>query len=274
MFRFTEDCLIGVEEIDAEHKHLFDLLNKAVYMLTDEYASDKYTEIKDLLQELQDYAEEHFAHEEAYMKKIRDPELILQRPQHLFFEEKVIELMMKNIDEDDEQHEALEEIINFLARWLYHHIIGSDTMIGKLPPLEEWMLKENPCEFSDEYLTGIDMIDNEHKRLFEIAERVNEMVKHWSEGDAFDSIMNILNELKDYTEVHFASEEAYMRSINYSGYDAQKRAHDAFISRLQEIDLNLVEEDPRKYLESLIEFLLGWLINHILHVDKQIPSKA
>lgn len=273
MFLFTEDCLIGVEEIDAEHKHLFDLLNRAVYMLNDEYASDKYTEIKDLLQELQDYAEEHFAHEEAYMKKIRDPELILQRPQHLFFEEKVIELMVKNIDEDDEQQEALEEIINFLARWLYHHIIGSDTMIGKLPPLEEWMLRENPCEFTEEYLTGVDMIDNEHKHLFEIAERVNEMVKHWSEGDAFDSIMDILNELKDYTEVHFASEEAYMRSINYSGYDAQKRAHDAFISRLQEIDLNLVEEDPRKYMESLIEFLLGWLINHILHVDKQIPCR-
>lgn len=274
MFLFTEDCLIGVEEIDAEHKHLFDLLNNAVYILNDQYAGDKYTEIKDLLQELQDYAEEHFAHEEAYMKKIRDPELILQRPQHLFFEEKVIELMVKNIDDDDEQQEALEEIINFLARWLYHHIIGSDTMIGKLPPLEEWMLKENPCEFTDEYLTGIDMIDNEHKRLFEIAERVNEMVKHWSQGDAFDDIMDILNELKDYTEVHFASEEAYMRRINYSGYDAQKRAHDAFISRLQEIDLNLVEEDPRKYMESLIEFLLGWLINHILHVDKQIPSKG
>lgn len=273
MFLFTEDCLIGVEEIDAEHKHLFDLLNRAVYMLNDEYASDKYTEIKDLLQELQDYAEEHFAHEEAYMKKIRDPELILQRPQHLFFEEKVIELMVKNIDEDDEQQEALEEIINFLARWLYHHIIGSDTMIGKLPPLEEWMLRENPCEFTEEYLTGVDMIDNEHKHLFEIAERVNEMVKHWSEGDAFDGVTHILNELKDYTEVHFASEEAYMRSINYSGYDAQKRAHDAFISRLQEIDLNLVEEDPRKYMESLMEFLLGWLINHILHVDKQIPCR-
>lgn len=273
MFQFTEDCLIGVEEIDAEHKHLFELLNSAVYMLNNEYTGDKYAEIKDLLQELQEYAEEHFAHEEAYMKKIRDPELILQRPQHLFFEEKVIELMVKNIDEDDEQQEALEEIINFLARWLYHHIIGSDTMIGKLPPLEEWMLKENPCEFSDEYLTGIDMIDNDHKHLFEIAERVNEMVKHWSEGDTFDAVTHILNELKEYTEVHFASEEAYMRRINYPGYDAQKRAHDAFISRLQEIDLNLVEEDPRKYLESLIEFLLGWLINHILHVDKQIPGK-
>ena len=65
-----------------------------------------------------------------------------------------------------------------------------------------------------------------------------------------------------------------MRSINYPGFDAQKRAHDAFISRLKEIDLNLVEENPRKYMESLIEFLLGWLINHILHVDKQIPKKG
>lgn len=273
MFQFTEDLLIGVEEIDAEHKHLFELLNNAVDMMENEYVGDRYSEIKELLEELESYAEQHFAHEEAYMKKIRDPELILQRPQHLMFEERVIELLMKNIDDEEQQHETLQEITNFLARWLYHHIIGSDTMIGKLPPLEEWMLREDPCEFTDDFLIGIDMIDKEHKHLFEIAGRANDLIRCWSEGDAFDGIKDILDELKDYTVVHFASEESYMRSINYSGYDVQKRAHEAFISRFQEIDLNLVEEDPRKYLESLLEFLLGWLINHILHMDKQIPGK-
>ena len=39
-------------------------------------------------------------------------------------------------------------------------------MIGKLPPLEEWMIRDNPCEFTDDYLTGIEIVDLEHQQLF------------------------------------------------------------------------------------------------------------
>lgn len=274
MIRFTDDCLLGVEQIDEEHRYLFELLGRVGYLLQNEYGGDLYEDIKGLLEELENYADQHFAHEEAYMKEIRDPELILQRTQHMVFRESITEFLMKNIDEDEEQHEALEGLLNFLAKWLYHHILGSDTMIGKLPPLEEWMVKDNPCEFSDDYLIGIDLIDREHKRLFALVERANHIVRGWYEGNSYDEIVDILKELKEYTEIHFADEESYMRSINYEGYEAQKRAHDAFISRLEEVDLKKIEENPKEYLSSLIEFLLGWLINHILQVDKKIPVKG
>lgn len=271
MIQFTEDCLLGVEQIDEEHRYLFELLARADDLLQNDYGKDLYVEIKGLLGELENYADKHFAHEEAYMKEIRDPELILQRTQHMVFRETVIEFLMKNIEEDEEQHQALEELLNFLAKWLYHHILSSDTMIGKLPPLEEWMVKDNPCEFSEEYLVGVEMIDRQHEHLFALVERANHLVKEWAAGDGYDEIVSILKELKDYTEVHFADEESYMRSIQYEGYAAQKRAHEAFVSRLEEFDLEKVEENPREYMTSLIEFLLGWLINHILHVDKKIP---
>lgn len=273
MIRFTEDCLLGVEEIDEEHRYLFELLARVEYLLQNEYGGDLYEDIKELLRELENYADQHFAHEEAYMKKIRDPELILQRTQHMAFREAITEFLVKNIDEDAEQREALEELLSFLAKWLYRHILGSDTMIGKLPPLEEWMVKDNPCEFSDEYLIGIDLIDREHRKLFALVDRANHIVRGWSEGNSYDEITDILKELKEYTEIHFADEESYMHSINYEGYEAQKRAHDAFISRLEELDLKKIEENPKEYMGSLIEFLLGWLINHILQVDKKIPVK-
>ena len=97
------------------------------------------------------------------------------------------------------------------------------------------------------------------------------MVRDWKEGDQLDEILKTLEELKSYTTYHFRDEEAYMKSIRYEGLESQKRAHAAFISRLEEIDLAKIQENPREYLESLIEFLLGWLINHILKVDKKIP---
>ncbi len=273
MFRFTDDCILGVEQIDEEHRHLFELINEGYDLLHNEYKADRYADIKKLLEELEQYAELHFEHEESYMEKLRDPELIMQRTQHMFFKEKVQECLMHNIDVEENQQDVLEEIMQFLARWLYHHILSSDILIGKLPPLEEWMIRENPCEFTGEYMTGIDMIDREHKILFEIADRANRLIRYKDTQDKYDQIMEILAELKEYTQSHFADEEEYMESIGYEGLEAQKRAHEAFIDKLSHISEEKMEGNPQRYLESLMEFLLGWLINHILYSDKLIPKK-
>ncbi|MCH5257577.1 MAG: hemerythrin domain-containing protein [Lachnospiraceae bacterium] len=271
MIRFTKDCVLGVEEIDKEHEHLFKLFNDAITILEYDYGEDKYYKIHNILSGLDQYAENHFMHEEAYMEKICDPELILQRVQHLSFKIRLFEFLVKNIDNEKEQMEALRDLIDFLSLWLYRHIISSDTMIGKLPPLEEWMLRENPCEYIEEYITGVDIIDREHRILFETLERAFNLVKFWVEGDSYDEIIHILDELKVCTVTHFADEEEHMQSIGYEGYEAHKQAHDAYVDRLDEIDFDKIEENPKIYLESLIEFLMGWMIHHITNFDKNIP---
>lgn len=272
MFEFTDDCLTGIGQIDEEHRYLFQLLSRAYDLAVTDYHSDYYQQIKEILSELNRYAEEHFAHEEAYMEQIRDPELILQRSQHAFFREKILSFDFADIDGEENQQRVLTELVSFLARWLYRHILSSDIMIGKLPPLEEWMIRENPCEFTEEYLTGVELIDREHETLFGIVDRANRLVRSFDETSGYDKITQILGELRDYTRDHFRDEEEYMESIRYEGLKAQKRAHEAFIDKLDNIDLNEVDEDPGKYLQELIEFLLGWLINHILYTDKKIPG--
>ena len=84
MFEFTDDCRTGIEQIDKEHQYLFELLSKAYDLANTDYHSDYYRQLKEMITELDRYAEEHFSHEEAYMTQIRDPELILQRAQHAF----------------------------------------------------------------------------------------------------------------------------------------------------------------------------------------------
>ena len=64
-----------------------------------------------------------------------------------------------------------------------------------------------------------------------------------------------------------------MESIHYEGLEAQKRAHAAFIDKVEGINMDEIDQNPQEYLESLMEFLLGWLINHILHSDKEIPPQ-
>lgn len=273
MFLFTDDCRIGVEQLDNEHEHLYDLLNEAsVWLENEECEGSKCEKIRELLHKLEEYADLHFAHEEAYMQEINDPQLILQRTQHRIFREHIEQFFLKNIDEEEDQQGALEEIINFLAGWWYHHIIGSDAMIGKLLSQKEWEERDTLFGFSDEYKIGVDIIDHEHKHIFEILERADKLLRSWSENDKLDNFISVFDELIAYSEIHFEDEEAYMQSINYDGYEAQKRVHDAFIAKMEEVDLEKVDRDIWDYMESLIEFSLGWMVNHVLHMDSKIPG--
>lgn len=271
MYHFTEDCLIGIAQIDEEHRHLFEIINGVMELIHNDVVMDKYHQIEALLEDLREYADTHFEHEEAYMESIQDPELPTQKKQHAQFREKIDMLDLAGKDTPEEQQETLEELMRYLTRWLYHHILSSDMMIGKMNPLKE---EENPAEFTDKYLTGVEMIDREHKKLFEIIARANELIKAELLHDKYDEIVSILDELRDYTKEHFSDEEEYMEQINYSRIDAQKRAHESFIERLTEINLEEVDDNQQQYLEELMDFLLGWLINHILKADKLIGEES
>lgn len=62
----------------------------------------------------------------------------------------------------------------------------------------------------DEYMTGVQMIDDEHKKLFEIGERAYQLLKNHFAIDKYDKIISIVDELKNYTELHFNDEEKYI----------------------------------------------------------------
>ena len=266
MYYFTDDCLIGVEQIDEEHRGLFRLIGEVQELMEDEYTDDKYDQICAMIRRLENYAEEHFRHEEEYMAQINHPELELQKKQHLEFCERIDE-MDATIGGHDQQ-EILDDLMTYLVRWLYRHIIGSDLMIGKMKPLDEW--KKSKCTFSDEYLTGIEIIDEEHKELFRIIDEVREVIADDVGGDKYDEIVRLLEELKNYTKSHFRDEEEYMESIQYEGLEAQKVAHELFVSRLDDMDLDEIDAHQEKTLEELIAFLLEWLVTHILQMDKKI----
>ncbi len=270
LYKFTDDCLIGIEQLDSDHKKLFELINEVLRLLGNQYIPDKYNQIKEIVASLQDYADCHFIREEAYMAAINDPELDLQKKQHMQFREKMNVMDIFQIDEPEQQQTALTDLMNYLTRWLYTHIINSDILIGKMPPLNEWRNTKNPCEFTDHYKTGIPFIDGEHRTLFEIIAEANRLVQDRECFDRYDEIVTVLNRLKDYTEEHFRDEEEYMESIHYSGLEAQKLAHQSFITKLREINLEQMDDNQQLYLEELTEFLFSWLSNHILKSDKMI----
>ena len=69
MYKFTDDIRLGIKEIDEEHEGLFALIEEAQNMLN-ESDIDVRIVATEVVKRLRDYAETHFAHEEAYMRQL------------------------------------------------------------------------------------------------------------------------------------------------------------------------------------------------------------
>ncbi len=127
-------------------------------------------------------------------------------------------------------------------------------------------------EWKDDYNIGVDAIDDQHRKLFEIAGRAMALLKNEMLTDKFDKIVEILEELKEYTVYHFRTEEEYMQSIKYKRFLSQKAAHDEFIQRLEKIDLENLDDQQDEYLMDILNGLVEWISEHILGQDKLITA--
>ena len=118
----------------------------------------------------------------------------------------------------------------------------------------------------------VDLIDEQHKTWFDKAEKLFEAGKN---NQAKEYVGELLDFLDDYTRKHFADEEKYMLSINYPGYDEQKRAHTGFIEQLTKLRNNY--KDSGGNLTVIInanQMVINWLTKHISNLDKKIGEYA
>lgn len=127
MFDMNPDYYhIGIEEIDSEHDHLFALANHAYALLKNDLLQDKSQDIMHIISELIDYARNHFAHEEAYMDKIRYANRKSHIAQHRQFENRLSEIDFDALENAAGQLSLLEELLDFFGDWLINHIISED----------------------------------------------------------------------------------------------------------------------------------------------------
>lgn len=124
-------------------------------------------------------------------------------------------------------------------------------------------------EMKPEYYTGIELIDEEHQKLFDYANEAYELLREDFTPDKYDNIAKILEDLREYTKKHFSDEEAYMESIQYKRLFTQKIQHQQFIEKLDQFDLAQVSESDNQdsRIQEILDFLTNWLVDHILHVD-------
>lgn len=124
--------------------------------------------------------------------------------------------------------------------------------------------------WKDTYAIGNKMIDEQHKMLFGICDKIMDLHQDKSVVDKYNRIMGLISELRDYTSFHFHQEEAYMLRINYAGFEDQKIEHDKFIKILLDVNLREIDDNQDEYIENLLVFVLKWICDHIITKDKFI----
>ncbi|HML37423.1 MAG TPA: bacteriohemerythrin [Bacillota bacterium] len=123
-------------------------------------------------------------------------------------------------------------------------------------------------EWTPSLAVGVSSIDQQHKTLFE---KANQLFEAGKNNKSKEFIFELLGFLDDYTREHFQSEEAYMRSINYPEYEAQRKMHADFIASLDQLKKDYQESGGSiLVILNANQMVIDWLLKHISIEDKKI----
>jgi len=127
-------------------------------------------------------------------------------------------------------------------------------------------MDERP-QFEPRFVVGIEQVDREHQRLFEIAGRVHDSLS--ADGDAaLAAARAAVAELLDYTATHFASEETLMAAAAYPELASHQALHRNLLAQARDMELR-VELGERQAPMELNRFICRWLVDHIEAHDKK-----
>jgi hemerythrin-like metal-binding protein len=119
-------------------------------------------------------------------------------------------------------------------------------------------------QWNDELSIGINSIDEQHKKLINMINALNDALLS---GQANQALSEIFDELAVYTVEHFGYEEELFAQYGYSESQVHKNEHSALIEQVKNLQQKVKNGDFMISVE-VMHFLKDWLIQHILKTDK------
>jgi len=120
-------------------------------------------------------------------------------------------------------------------------------------------------QWDEKYSVGVQSIDNQHKEIFRILNKLLEAMKM---GHGSDVTTQIILELDRYAVIHFQKEEFFFQRFNYQGSIEHIAEHQNFIKKVDILKPDLKSGKMTVSFE-LLNFLKDWIEHHILVIDKQ-----
>lgn len=120
IIKWTDKYLVGIKEIDNQHKGLVVIINELFNLMSQGKAKDNMNEI---FIHLTEYTKKHFYTEELMLIKFAYKDYTQHKKEHKIFIEKLNDL---HKEFDNGKVTISIEILNFLKDWLLNHILISD----------------------------------------------------------------------------------------------------------------------------------------------------
>lgn len=125
-------------------------------------------------------------------------------------------------------------------------------------------------QWSDKYDTGIALVDEQHRNLVRLLNKLIDHLAHQAEPPV---LCAVLEELENYAAVHFQAEEALWQA-HFGDDEWRTRHHATHADFLTEVERRAAE--PTKPLGEVVagiaSFLTHWLAYHILDDDKRMAK--
>lgn len=124
--------------------------------------------------------------------------------------------------------------------------------------------------WDDSYKLAIPMIDEQHKRFFDI---YDDLVNYSQNQVTDEQIHKIIGRLSDYLTIHLREEEALMLAAKYEGLEEHIREHRFFEKKISELKLAETYKNPL-LLSQLLLFIRKWFLSHILKMDQKYKESV
>jgi hemerythrin len=125
-------------------------------------------------------------------------------------------------------------------------------------------------EWNESLSVGVELIDEQHQIWIS---RFNSVADAIAQRHGAAVVSKILGFLVEYTEEHFATEEARMAETGYPDAVAHKAKHDALRKTLDGLVQDFREDGPTEDLAVAVDTFLGnWLLAHIRDVDMKLGA--
>lgn len=119
------------------------------------------------------------------------------------------------------------------------------------------------------YSVNHDRMDDQHKRLFEIIQNLEDCMV---EGDPLEGFVAVLEELSAYAWAHFKDEENLLKTLAVDNLEAHMAEHHGFKRKIMTVSQTFLKEGRMEEVAEIHSFLVHWLENHILTMDMTYKS--
>jgi hemerythrin len=120
-------------------------------------------------------------------------------------------------------------------------------------------------ELTEDLITGVEDIDEHHRTLLELGNRVIDPSAYKTNGTIFEDALKFL---ADYVIYHFAAEEYVMVESNFPKYEHHRQWHERFKQEVSDCVNRAKTEGISKDLRLKVSFAIeNWLLEHIRITD-------